>query len=448
MRYSKYPSYRDSGVEWLGEIPEQWESTRLCNLGILTASGIDKKLKEDEPFVHIINFTDIHKALNCELTSNTSYMKVTAPIDKKIAHQVDKGDLIFTPSSETIEDIGISALVDEELTATAFSYHVLRFQFTNPLNHSYRKYITNNTFVLSQFSMKARGTTRQTLGRDDFRTINLALPPLQEQQTISNYLDKATAKIDTLIAKQTKLIELLKEKRQAVISTAVTRGLDNTVAMKDSGVEWLGEIPEHWRISKVKFESTFKGGSTPSKDKLEYWNGDIFWVSPKDMKSRYINSSIDTITIEGKQSSNLAYIHSGSVLIVVRSGILQRTIPIALTTGTVTVNQDIKALKFKQSLMAKYFIALVEGLTPQLLLEWRKQGATVESIETEYLANSPLLVPPISEIKQILEYLDIKNTKTENLITKATKAIDLLKEKRTALISSAVTGKIDVRELV
>lgn len=440
-KYRKYPSYRDSGVEWLGNVPNEWKVTRLGNLGALTASGIDKKLKEDEPFVHIINFADIHKAKDRKLTKDTTYMKVTAPIDKKIAHQVNKGDLIFTPSSETIEDIGISALVEEELADTAFSYHVLRFHFTTPLNHDYRKYITNNTLSLAQFSMKARGTTRQTLGRDDFKTINLVLPPLKEQQTIANYLDKATAKIDTLIEKQTKLIELLKEKRQAVISTAVTRGLDNRVAMKDSGVEWLGEIPEHWEVGLLS--SLFNSNKNKNSD-LTHTN--LLSLSYGRIIRKDINSAKGLLP---ENFNTYQVVKEG--YIILRLTDLQNDKK-SLRTGYVNEEGIITSayigLAKKSASIGneKYFHLYLH--TFDIYKGFYGMGAGVrQGLNFDELKKLKFALPPHAEQNEIVEYVGSKTKEIDNLISKSTKAIDLLKEKRTALISAAVIGKIDVREI-
>ena len=449
MKYSKYPSYRDSGVEWLGDVPGNWDVTRLGNLGTLTASGIDKKLKEDEPFVHIINFTDIHKAKDGKLTNDTTYMKVSTPVDKKIAHQVQRGDLIFTPSSETIEDIGISALVEDELIDTAFSYHVLRFHFTTPVDHNYRKYITNNTLSLAQFSMKARGTTRQTLGRDDFKTINLALPPLQEQQTIANYLDIATRKIDTLIEKQTRLIELLKEKRQAVISTAVTRGLDSTVAMKDSGVEWLGEIPKHWEVKKLRYiiqgieSGTSVNASSQPATASDYGVLKTSCVYTENFRyeenKTVVESEKDRVSCPLKVNT-LIVSRMNTPDLVGAAGLVEEApsnifLPDRLWQVSFT-NTNPKFI---------HYLTLTNTYRGYIHTVCAGTSSSMQNLSQDDFKDFSTALPAIEEQKDIAGYIDDKTSRIDNLITKATKAIDLLKEKRTALISSAVTGKIDVR---
>jgi type I restriction enzyme, S subunit len=151
---------------------------------------------------------------------------------------------------------------------------------------------------------------------------------------------------------------------------------------KDSGVEWLGEVPEHWSLPKLKHFTYFSGGGTPSRDNLSFWNGDIPWVSPKDMKAERIHSAEECITETGLKNSSSSLLPIGMALLVVRSGILKHTIPVAINEVPVALNQDMKALSFAHATcLNTFFLRWVQGLNDLLLLAWAKQGATVESIE-------------------------------------------------------------------
>lgn len=207
----------------------------------------------------------------------------------------------------------------------------------------------------------------------------------------------------------------------------------------DSGIEWLGRIPAHWQLVRLKHECVFSGGGTPTKDNLAYWGGDIPWISPKDMKYQVITDSIDKITAVAVSESSTKLVPEGALLMVVRSGILQRTIPVAINTVPVTLNQDMKALRFKSKDKAFFFLYYIQGLESQLLLEWCKQGATVESIEHELLANARYPQPPNDELKAINQFLDYETVRIDRLIAKQQRLIELLKEKRQAVISHAVT---------
>jgi type I restriction enzyme S subunit len=282
----------------------------------------------------------------------------------------------------------------------------------------------------------------------EMRNIVLAMPPVLEQSAIAAFLDLETGKIDALVAEQERLIALLKEKRQAVISQAVTKGLNPNAPMKDSGIEWLGQVPAHWRLTPLRYIASFMGGGTPNREIAEYWGGDIPWVSPKDMKSEIISDSEEKITGAGLAGSATSLLQPDAVLLVVRSGILKHTIPVAINSRPVALNQDMKAIRLdRQKCLPPFLKHLIQGMNQAFLNLWLKQGATVESIEHNFLVCTPIPLAPVEEQSSIVAFLDKEIDKIESLITKATQAITLLRERRAALISAAVTGKIDVRTL-
>ena len=208
---------------------------------------------------------------------------------------------------------------------------------------------------------------------------------------------------------------------------------------RDWGVEWLGEVPVHWKVLPLKYLAEFSGGGTPSKENLDFWNGDIPWVSPKDMKTHRIRSAIDSITDSAIRQSSTKLLEKGALLMVVRSGILQHSIPVAINEVPVALNQDMKALRFSSPLLGEYAFYFVTGIQSNLLLEWSKEGATVESIEHEYLANTYFSCPPLEDRTAIIHFLDNETAKIDALTEKQQRLIELLKEKRQAVISHAVT---------
>lgn len=215
-------------------------------------------------------------------------------------------------------------------------------------------------------------------------------------------------------------------------------------AMKDSGVPWLGEVPEHWEVRKLKYAVSFSGGGTPSKADASFWGGHIPWVSPKDMTRARITDSIDHITEEALSSSAASIVPPGALLIVVRSGILRRTIPVAINAAEVALNQDMKALRPRDGVVAsKYLRALVQGNEGALIQEWTKQGATVESIEHEFLANSLIPLPPLPEQAAIVRFLDHADRRIRRYIRAKQKLIKLLEEQKQAIIHRAVTRGLD-----
>lgn len=250
---------KDSGIEWIGEIPEGWKVVKLKHIGVFTASGIDKKIKEDEVKIKIVNFVDVFNS-KTKLISNDSYMEVTTTEDKKKEHDLKKGDMLFIPSSETAEEIGYSVVVNEDLKNTSYSYHVLRYRFIKKVLHEYKRFMFNNDFLLKQFSKRARGTTRQTLNRLDFKDSVVIIPPHFQQKSIADFLDRKALEIDNIISKTKEVIEEYKKYKQSLITEVVTKGLNKNITMKDSGIEWIGEIPEHWEVIRLGFLGRLQNG--------------------------------------------------------------------------------------------------------------------------------------------------------------------------------------------
>ena len=434
-KYQAYPEYKDSGVEWLGKIPASWSLSKMAwnfkaekgkSGQLLTKDycglnpgkySVYSGQTENNGVMGRINSYEFDTGEEGVLFSTTVGAKAMHLSHLRGKFSLSQNCMIIVPITKRYQ--------------IRFSYY--HFQ---PLFYYERGLIPEH--MQASFRM------------EDLYQYPIALPSLEEQKLIASFLDHETAKIDTLIDKQQQLIQLLKEKRQAVISHAVTKGLPSSTSantpMRDSGVEWLGEVPEHWEMVPLKHLCKFSGGGTPSKDNLSYWtDGHIPWVSPKDMKTFWLSDSQDKLTEKAVQESSTNYVKAGALLMVVRSGILQRTIPIAINTVKITLNQDMKALRFNARMHSEYAANYILGHTPSLLLEWTKEGATVESIEQEYLSNGLVPVPPKSEQTEINKVIEEQMTVFEALENKAVKGIQLLQERRTALISAAVTGKIDVR---
>ena len=445
MTFPRYPAYKDSGVTWLGEVPEHWEVKRLKQICHVFPSNVDKKSYDGETPVRLCNYTDVY--YNERIVDGMELMAATATTEQIEKFTLKAGDTIITKDSETADDIAIAAYVPEDLPGIICGYHLSMVRPKDQTCGLFVKRLFDSTYVKSKFEVLANGLTRVGLGTYALDNVEMPVPPAAEQTAIATFLDRETAKIDALIAEQRSLTALLKEKRQAVISHAVTKGLNPKAAMKDSGVAWLGEVPGHWEVSKLKHFVQFSGGGTPSRDNLLFWNGDIPWVSPKDMKVETIAAAEEYITQAGLENSSTNLVPAGRVLMVVRSGILKHTIPVAINSVTVALNQDMKALEIDSNRCGSRFLLLwIQGLNSELLLAWAKQGATVESIEQSYLADTAFPLPSLDEQTAIVSYLDHQTTQIDTLITETEKTITLLQERRSALISAAVTGKMDVRK--
>lgn len=440
----KYSKYKDTNIEWIGEIPEHWNYTRLVNLGSFTASGIDKKINDNEEKVKIINFTDIYSNTNNLLSQEREYMEVTAPVYKVEEHQVAKGDLIFLPSSETFEDLGLSALVDEDLPNTAFSYHVIRFQFDKPFDHRFKKYLTNNYNLLNYFSSEGKGTTRKILNRDSFKNAHVPIPPLSEQTQISSYLDNKTSLIDKLINNNKKLIKLLEEKRTALINQVITKGLDPNVKMKDSGIEWIGEIPEHWKVGSLKWFSQIYSGGTPSTSNPDYWeNGNIPWVNSGAVNQRIITKPSKYITEEGLNNSSTKYVQIDSLLMAL-AGQGRTKGTIAITKIKTTCNQSLGVIQPDSRIFHKYLYYFLDR--EYFRIRGLAGDSLRDGLNLTVIGEIPILVSSLKEQSQIANFLDEETSNISKVQNSLMRKNILLKEYRQSLISNVITGKIDVQE--
>ncbi|MBM3317980.1 MAG: restriction endonuclease subunit S [Candidatus Eisenbacteria bacterium] len=415
-RFKPYPVYKDSGVEWLGEIPAHWDPLKLkrvCTFAYGDSLASEARVDGDVEVYGSNGLVGSHERAN-----------TLAPC-LVIGRKGSFGKVNFSP--RPVFAIDTTFFVDRRFTRADIRWFY---------------YVLTN----ARLDSATKDSAIPGLDREDAYVRDVCLCSPDEQRAIAAFLDRETARLDALVAKKERLIELLQEKRTALITRAVTKGLDPTVPMKDSGVEWLGEIPAAWGLKRLKRIVQFRGGGTPTKDNLEYWCGEIPWVSPKDMKVSVVLDTEDKITAQAVHDSATKPVPAGVVLLVVRSGILARSIPVALTGREVTLNQDLKALVPSHELVPEYLMYLISGMQRELLVEWKKEGATVESLELELVANTPTPLPATAEQRAIAAFLDRETARIDALVAKVRDAIDRLRELRTALISAAVTGKIDVRE--
>lgn len=433
-----YSDYRDSGYKEIGPIPVSWRVIKLRNIGKFTSSGIDKTINENDELVRIINYTDVYGNLKFELKEK-DYMVVSTSKKKIKQHQVCVGDLIFTPSSETIEDIGVSALVVENLPNTAFSYHVLRFQFEENINLPFRKYLCNNYLVQNYYSSRAKGSIRKTLSMSDFKETLVIIPKYSEQQDIALYLDTRINQIDTLISKLQIQVEMLETYKRELIAEVVTKGLDQEAPLKDSGIDWIGTVPEYWNITKIKWMFEIVKRIYGAEDR------DVLSITRRGIKIKDIDSN----------DGQLAESYANYQVVNVNDFAMNS---MDLLTGWVdcspyegVTSPDYRVFRFhpdkpqchtyykylfQMCYTNRIFYRLGQGVSN--LGRWRLQA--------DQFLNIRLPQPPIEEQEQIASYLDTRVGQIEELTADIKAQIEKLKEYRKIVIHDAVTGKIKVTE--
>ncbi|MDO8207780.1 MAG: restriction endonuclease subunit S [Gallionella sp.] len=444
--YPKYPEYKDSGIDWLRHVPVGWTIDRAKWSVISCQNGIWGNDPDGEDDLVCIRVADFDRQAFKVATNKLTLRQI--PNKDRHGRLLLNGDLLIEKSGGGDQQL-VGAVVEfNQLFPAVTSNFVARMAVTKEMSGRFLTYMHAHLYMGRVNYRSIKQTTGiQNLDSQSYLDERIAYPSLLEQEKIARFLDYKTVQIDALIAKKEMLLARLAEKRTALISHAVTKGLDPTVPMKDSGVAWLGDIPAHWDAKRLKFIVSILGGGTPNTGKPQYWDGEIPWVSPKDMKSDLIESTEDYLSELGVKESATKIIPKDAVLVVVRSGILRHTIPVARNTVEVTLNQDMKALIPNERLCPEFLHYFISGLQDGLLPLWSKQGCTVESIEMGYMVNSLIPLPPPDEQKAIVRYASQVVEKLDLQFSKVKKVVASLQEYRAALITNAVTGKIDVRNV-
>ena len=355
------------------------------------------------------------------------------------------GDVLVAKITPCFEN-GKGAIVRGTLNGVGFGtteLHVL--SPSSEIDARYLYYITASDHFRRLGEAAMFGAAGQKRVPEDFvRDYRIPVPPLARQRAIADHLDRETARLDALVAEKERLLKLLAEKRQALITRAVTRGLDPDAPMRDSGIPWIGDIPAHWNLVPLRFLASFVGGATPDTGKRKYWSGDIPWVSPKDMKHSEIDDSEDHVNELAVFDTALRMIPPDSVLVVVRGMILAHSFPAAITKAAVTVNQDMKALLCRERLDPWFLRDFFRGIEYYLITLADSSAHGTRKLETECLGQILIPLPPRVEQRQIVRYILDSTNRIDKARTVTERTVALLRERRAALIAAAVTGQIDV----
>lgn len=274
----------------------------------------------------------------------------------------------------------------------------------------------------------------------------VSIPSIREQKEITSLLGEKCTRIDGVVSTLETQISTLERYHASVIHEAVTRGLDLTAPTKPSGVDWIGEIPKSWESNRMRYLASMESGATPSKDNLSFWEGTTPWVSSMEVKQSVLQDTSLHISKEAIESCSTRILPKGTLVMVVRSGILQHTIPVALLGKPMAINQDVKAFTFNDSMVAKYFYYFVKGNNDNLLKTLLKDKSTVDNINQEYLKSLLIPVPPIEEQIRIVNYLDARTAAIDAVLDTKRKQLDVLKCRRKSLIYEYVTGKRRVNQ--
>lgn len=436
MKLPDYPKYKESGVEWLGKVPEHWDVKAIkwatsVQRGASPRPIDDPKYFEDEGEYAWVRISDV--------TASDVYLKETtqrlSDLGASLSVKMEPGSLFLSIAGS----VGKACITKIKCCIhDGFVYF--------PTLEDDPKFLFYIFAAGEAYKGLGKLGTQLNLNTDTIGSIRIGFPSVPEQRAIVNFLDRETARLDTLIAKQERLIGLSLEKRRALISHTVTRGLDENVALKDSGVEWLGQVPDHWEITRLGFVATVKarlGWKGLKAD--EYVDSGYMFLSTPNIKDSEIDyKNVNFITTERYLESPEIMLKVGDVLIAKDGSTLGTLNVVRTLPAPATVNSSIAVLRPRLIIDSEYLGYFLRSDFTQNIIQRMKGGMGVPHLFQDDLKRFVVLLPSLSEQRVIVTYLESETAKIDTLIEKARRAIELMKEHRSALITAVVTGQIDV----
>lgn len=445
--YKPYSSYKDSGTEWLGKLPSHWDARPLKWIGTYQNSNVDKKSYEGQTEVRLCNYTDVY--YNELIADSLGFMVATASDSEIESMTLRKGDIVITKDSEDPTDIGIPAIVAEDLENVVCGYHLTVIRVPEQYQRFVHRVIQADA-TKARFYVESPGITRYGLNQGAIGGLPVVLPPPDEAGRLADFIDSETTRIDALVEKKTRFIELLREKRQALITHAVAKGLAPNVPMQDSGVESLGEVPQHWGLKKLRHIARIVRGASPrpAGDPRYFSNhdeqgGNTPWVTVAEITKdadMHLCETAGYLTPDGVLASQkflsgtLVFSNSGATL----------GVPKILAIDC-CANDGVLAFRGLSSLVRIEFLYYFLLTTTDRLRDEMQKGAQ-PNLNTDIVKSMAFPLPPLSEQGEIVNFIVAQCSRIESLVQTTERSTELLKERRSALITAAVTGQIDLRD--
>lgn len=421
MNYNKYPKYKHSGIKWIGEIPEHWEIIKLKYVLDSLESG-NREIGGGGIADGIFSIGGEHIGWFGELILDNPKFISEDYYNNLNKGKIKKNDVLLVKDGATI---GKCALISKmPFSECAVNEHVFILRVNQKFSAKYLFYLVWCRVGQEQILMNIRGSAQPGLNSYFINDVIIPIPPLPEQTAIANFLDDKTAKIDSLIEKKKKLIELYKEERTAVINQAVTRGINPNVKLKPSGIDWLGDIPAHWEVKKLKYVAKLKSGESITSDK----------ITDEGQYPVYGGNGLRGYT------SN--YTHEGDYILIGRQGALCGNVNYA--RGKFFASEHAVVVTISNFVELIWLGEILRAMNlNKFSVSAAQPGLSVERIQNLFIP-----IPPLEEQQQIVEYIESEMKRIDEKIARTEKEIELLQEYRTALISEVVTGKIKIIDKV
>lgn len=439
--------FQNDAISFFPRLPGGWRDERIHDVLELRTSNVDKKSEEGAKRVRLCNYVDVYK--NDKVTMALDFMEATATEAQIERFTLRVGDVVITKDSETPEDIGVPALIAEAAPDLVCGYHLTILRpHANEVVGGYLFYALASRLSSYQFYLAANGVTRYGLTYQGTKNLRIALPAIHEQLQIAVFLDSKTEQIDALIARKTELLEKLKERRIAVITQAVTQGLNPTAPMRDLDFPWLGQVPNHWEVKRGRFAMQI---NPPSPRLRSLKSEDEVSFVPMDAVGVQGGLSLGQTRVIEDIAGGYTEFQDGDVVVAKITPCFENgkaALASDLTNGAAYGTTELHVLRADNDLDRKFLFYVAVSDTFLKLGESEMYGAGGQKrVPPEFPKNYRMAVPPPQEQKVIADYLDKEMAGLDALVARVQDVVGLLEEYRAALITAATTGKIDVRNV-
>ena len=422
----KYSSYKDSGVQWLGEIPSHWEVLRL---GSYFSERKEKVSDKDYEPLSVTQNGIFPQLDNVAKTKDGDNRKL-----------VRKNDFVINSRSDRKGSSGVSKYDG------SVSLINIVLEPRKALEPSFCNYLLKSTEFIEEFYRNGHGIVADlwTTRYDEMKQIKVAFPPLEEQQSMASYLDKATAEIDKAIAQQQHMIDLLNERKQIIIQRAVTRGLDENVEMKDSGVDWIGDIPAHWQVKKLKYIANTNSGSTPRNISGKGSpSSNIKWVRTTDLNNDIVTDTSEYLSKQEMASASCPLLEPNTVLISMYGGSGSFG-KIGILGIEATINQALCSISANDDIQPKYLFYYLQSVN-KIWMKFAASSRKDPNLNQQIIRNIHIAYPQSKDEQDVVVGMLEKSIRElNNGISQYESLISTLQERKQIIISEVVTGKIKV----
>ncbi len=432
-------------LSWADDLPAGWRAMPLRAVANYMVSNVDKIPSENEVPVRLCNYTDVY---NQEfITPDLDLMHTTATESEVAKFGLKVDDVVITKDSESWDDIGVPALVKETAEDLVCGYHLAIVRpRANVLDGGFLLRCLQSKPIRIQLELAANGVTRFGIPKAAIGSLTLPIPPLAHQCAIADYLERETARLDALVAAKERMLQLLPEKLRAIVTCAVTRGIDQTARLRESGVSWLGKIPEHWELKRLRYCcKSIQTGSTPSGDFADYLEADqmVEWFTPVDFDGTELRESRRKASFEAVRQGDIPMFLDGTVFVV---GIGATLGKVAISRVAASANQQINAVIPRADTDGDFLAYALWRLNE--VMNAMANRATLPILNQQRLGDIYIALPSsIIEQKAITAYIQEGIAKLDALRRATKQSINLLEERRAALIAAAVTGRLQVPAL-